>query len=63
MIKKKSNFKMHRILPLTTSITARQSTALTEKAELLRSISNVCRRFKPEYGFHFAPPIYFLKEV
>lgn len=49
-----------------TSITARQSTTLTEKAELLRSISKGCRHFKPEYGFHFALPtvaLYFLKEV
>lgn len=56
---------MHRILSMT-SITARQLTVLTEKVELLRSISNVCRHFKPEYGFHFALPIvalYFLKEV
>lgn len=55
---------MHRILPMT-SITARQSTALTEKVELLRSISNVCRRFKPEYGFPSFPTValYFLKEL
>lgn len=56
---------MHRIL-LMTSITARQSTALTEKVELLRSISNVCRHFKPQDGFPFAFPtvaLYYLKEM
>jgi len=58
---------MHRILSKTSVVSQPGSRLVLQKKtpELLRSVHNVRRRFKPEYGFSFALPVvlFFKKKV